>query len=101
MTAKEIIKQIRWTQLSDYEGSCPCSHALIKGINIDIHCWRTTYDCCNCLCSGVHVRSMHMDVDDSELLEVAKLIFAEITELWTHTDWELEVINFNNDQLAL
>ncbi len=89
----KIIKEIGILSLWDGDGSCPCGRFYITGINIHIHCWRTSSNC-DCKYSGIHI-SQHYDFNYSNdyLLEIGKCIKNQL-EHWD-TEFEIKIVDFD------
>lgn len=83
----DIIKKHGIDNLGDSDGSCPCTHFRIGGINVEIHCWRVG-NCCEF--SGVHV--WRDDGRKTKMLEdIAEEVLLQIIDVWGNTT-EFEVV---------
>ncbi len=78
--------------MPDYCGSCPCGNVLLGEININMHCWRTSFENCNCKYSGLHISSQDYECKykRKDLLKIGKLCLKQISQFW-HTEFELVI----------
>ena len=90
----DLLKQYSIYPLSDYQGSCPCMHLNMMGIEIDIHCWKSgCRDCC-CEYSGIHISAKEdMMYSNDYLQNIGNEILNQIKERWSNTDWNLVIKN--------
>ncbi len=86
-----LIKEKGIIPLSDCQGSCPCGHFYIRGIDISFHCWRSG-DGCDCEFSGIHLRPRYdFNYSTEDLVKLGKLCVESISEVWNNTDWEYKI----------
>ena len=64
ITVDEILASANPLSLAgDFDGHCPC--CVLFGhpdFEIEVHCWRTNIDGCDCEHSGIHVSGLPADV---------------------------------------
>lgn len=89
-----LIKEKGILALSDCQGSCPCGHLYIHGIDIYFHCWRSNGDECDCKYSGIHLKQHHdFNYSNKDLNKLGRLCIESIKEIWSNTDWEYKIID--------
>lgn len=80
-TALELIKSIGYGELAEFDG-CACSEVQIKGINVDVHCWRTSRRECTCPGIGIHVVCYNDLHSREELQAIGEEVKRQLHEFW-------------------
>lgn len=80
MKLREIIRSVRFFNLADYCGACPCAGGLeLKGVRFESHCWRSNSDL------GVDVYFNSGDDDcqpRSDIEEAGQEVAVQLAEIW-------------------
>lgn len=85
-TFSEMMQHPRPVTLDpEYEGCCPCAHIQGKGFKVDIHCWRTSHDHCDCPFAGIHIKGLSSE----DAHQLAEHIMDTIG--WPCIDWTVMV----------
>lgn len=71
----------------DYDGSCPCASFNLMNCKVQVHCWRTHVEGCDCKASGIHIYP-----EDKQGVvnvgEVRELLLREVKTVWANCGWE-------------
>lgn len=72
----EILGREGFYTLTTSDG-CLCAHICLRGINIDVHCWKSEHNGCGCRWASVHLTPTDPE-NKEELRKVGEIVRTEM-----------------------